>query len=387
MVNILYVIYTYGGNGGHYRSLLTTAEVLRHKVNVLILNIGKKESPIIQSSHLPHKYVYFDKRNWGDVKKQIDDLIINNQIDIVHAYDYISYCASYDSSNNLDKFLVLTKCGGPVVRYGLICPPSENLVVFSSEDYEYFDKKQHIPNKILIPNRVIPFESDQQRIESIISDLNLSGKKVLLRIGRISESYLITINQSIRLAEVLHNNDERFVLLLVGAIDDSHTYKGLKELIREMSYVFFITNPEIVRDAKVIIDVSDCVIGTGRGFMEACSKNKIMFAPSSNEDYPIPVTDANIESIARFNFSERYQSPSPVKISELINHANSEPNSYKWFQRYFDINSAVDKYMDFYSHLRYSHNYSRLKVIIAKIVFKVSTFGFIKPFYKYLFGK
>lgn len=387
MKNILYVIYTYGGNGGHYRSLLTTAEVLKNHVNVFILNIGKQESPIIKSTSLPHDYMFFDKNNWSDVGNKIKEFVRKNNIDIIHAYDHISYCAAFSASNSLGVPIVLTKCGGPIIKYKLICPPCENLVVFSSEDYDYFEKYEHIPHMILIPNRVTPFETDHKKIEAIVAGNNLNNKKIILRIGRISETYMKTIRQSINLADVLHNYDESYVLLLVGAIDDNDSYKKLKEATLKKDYIFFVTNPEMVKDAKVIIEMSMCVIGTGRGFMEACSKNKIMFAPVANSDFPTPVTDSNIEKIARFNFSERYCVEDEIKPEELINHSKIVPDTTKWFQKYFNINSAIDKYLEFYNNLLFSHNYSWWRVYVAKKIFSVSTWGIVKPFYKFLFDK
>ena len=387
MKSILYVIYTYGGNGGHYRSLLTTAGVLRDYVNVFILNIGKQVSPIIESSSLPHDFMFFDKRNWNEVSTKIKAFVKDNRIDIIHTYDHISYCAVYSVSNQLGVPIVLTKCGGPIVKYKLICPPCENLVVFSSEDDEYFEKHEHVPHKILIPNRVTQFESDYKRIEAIITENNLKNKKIILRIGRISETYMKTIKQSINLVEVLHDFDDSYVLLLVGAIDDNNSYNKLKEIIGNIDYVYTETTPERVKDAKVIIEMSTCVIGTGRGFMEACSKNKIMFAPVANSNFPAPVTNSNIESIARFNFSERYCVEDVVKPEDLINHARSEPDSIKWFYDYFDINAATGKYLKFYDTLLNTHNYSKFRVFVAKKIFSVSTWSIIKPFYKYLFDK
>lgn len=387
MKSILYVIYTYGGNGGHYRSLLTTAGVLKNHVNVFILNIGKQVSPIIESSSLPHDFMFFDKRNWGDVCGKIKAFVKENRINIIHAYDHISYCAAYSASNKLGIPIALTKCGGPIIKYKLICPPCENLVVFSSEDYEYFEKHGHVPHKVLIPNRVTQFESDNEKIEAIIAENNLKNKKIILRIGRISETYMKTIRQSINLAEVLHNFDASYVLLLVGAIDDNNSYNKLKEITDNTDYVYFETNAERVKDAKVIIEMSTCVIGTGRGFMEACSKNKIMFAPVANSIFPAPVTNSNIESIARFNFSERYCVDDEVKSEDLINHVKRYPDSIKWFHEYFDINSAKGKYLKFYDSLLNTRNYSKFRVFVAKTIFSVSTWSIIKPFYKYLFDK
>ena len=74
-----------------------------------------------------------------------DEYITKNHIDIVHAYDYISYDAVFDSANGANIPMVLTKCGGPTVRYKALFPRVENLILFSKEDYIFFSKRKGYP--------------------------------------------------------------------------------------------------------------------------------------------------------------------------------------------------------------------------------------------------
>ena len=187
-----------------------------------------------------------------------------------------------------------------------------------------------------------------------MSKHHLEGKKVILKIGRISTYYEKTILQAVNLSKELHELDERYELLLIGSIQQESVNNNLISRIEELSYIHVENNEEFTHNAKVIIDIADIVIGTGRGFMEACYLNKLMFAPCANSEIPVFVNSQNFQSVFRTNFSERYICDAKAIVSPSVfysKYATSLPQSRQWFDEFFDIQKAVTKVEDFYKEM------------------------------------
>lgn len=380
---LLFIVTTYQGTGGHYYSLCTTAKMLCSCYDVTILNIGERLSPVVEKSGLQYKFSYFNFRNYHSIWRVIYNFIIENDIEIVHCFDVTAYLAAIVPAYKTIIPVVLTKCGGNVPgRFSY--PKIDNIILYTREDESYFKihAKYKNTHTYFIPNRVSLFECNQNRINALIGEYKLSGKRIIMRIGRISHYYEKTAIQTINLVRDLHQIDKRFVLLLIGNAPEQDALNRIKGVISDKEYIFLITNSRFTLDAKELLDAAECVVGTGRSFMEACHRNKKMLAPCKNTNYPILVTDDNFEDVFAHNFSERYVNRAGEQpLDYLIENLNKEANSRKWFEMYFSIDEVKEKYISLYSSIQPS------KLHMGSLVFPVfrsiiSSFKWLKNLYK-----
>lgn len=353
-MKVTFFITTFGDVGGHYYSLISLATEMSKHHHVQVVNIGYTASSVLRKCTLPYHFIYFNGINIKEASKKIAEVICSSGNMILHCYDYVSYTLLL-SNNKTSKFpILLTKCGGVPISVKRL-PKLKNLILFSQEDYDYYKKVlPKYTNIKLIPNRVATFASDYERIQKLMSKHHLEGKKVILKIGRISTYYEKTILQAVNLSKELHELDERYELLLIGSIQQESVNNNLISRIEELSYIHVENNEEFTHNAKEIIDIADIVIGTGRGFMEACYLNKLMFAPCANSEIPVFVNSQNFQSVFRTNFSERYICDAKAIVSPSVfysKYATSLPQSRQWFDEFFDIQKAVTKVEDFYKEM------------------------------------
>ncbi|MBO7636563.1 MAG: hypothetical protein J6S89_08285 [Paludibacteraceae bacterium] len=367
MKSILFVINTFSDIGGHYYSLVTTATALSMQYRVYIVNVGEKPAPIISNTDIPHSYVYSDLKNQGSVTRQITRIVKSQHAEVIHAFDQVSYFLSFFTAWRCGIPLVATKCGGPVSpNY----PYINNIVVFTKEDQTFFNSKLNCNESqiALIPNRVIPFQQDKDRIDSLRKVCNIEDKRVILRIGRIDPFYYETSKQSINLAKALHELDPSFVLLIVGNVVDNETLGKMRQDAYGCDFIYFVTDRKFTLDAKQLIDIAEIVVGTGRGFMEACSLGKTMMAPNKGNLYPTMMTDDIFDEVFYYNFSERYKGRdySPTEIIEMINHSKGE--SLSWFDHYFSSSKIEPLYSSFYDNLKPTKYYKIFKDIVKPLL-------------------
>jgi hypothetical protein len=172
-----------------------------------------------------------------------------------------------------------------------------------------------------------------------------------LRISRLGKYYQKSAEQLIRFVKKLRSENINSCVIFVGKIESLEVYEELKILGKD--FVFFFTSDEYTSDAKELIDVSDAVLGTGRSFMEASSKGKILFAPSLDAEIPVLINKDNFEDAFFFNFSERISfnnldlSSNYNQLKNLIFDAQLKKQyatfSYSLFKQYFDSDLLADK--------------------------------------------
>lgn len=378
MKHILFIIHSYQGTGGHYYSLSATATALSDSYKVHILNIGVKQSPVIEGSPLPHSYIYFSGKNFCQVARQIGALVKNESIDIIHCFDIASYLVAIFPARKSKRPIVLTKCGGPLLgdrEY----PVADNIILYNKTEYDILSKQKRFLNSNieLIPNRVLPFECNKDRITDFRERFGLHDKKVILRIGRIAQAYKMTAIESINLAKELHSRDPKYYLLIVGNVKDKEVESELLCLSKDCDFIQIITEDRYTINAKDYIDLAEIVVGTGRGFMEACQKNKKMFAPCKNSTLPVVVTSENVLQIMANNFSERYESTASQSIEQILDIIEGEAESEEWYKEYFSATAAVPKYVEYYSNLLPTklHLSSLLYPIIRHAVSSIKMFS------------
>lgn len=374
--SIFFVINTFSGLGGHYYSLVTTATALSRKYNVHIVNLGERVSPVIEKSGLPYTHVFSNFRNQLSVTRNLIQIISGIRPDVIHAFDQTSYMLSFHAAWIKKIPLVVTKCGGPTnPKY----PYSNNLIVYTKEDLTFFNSRYTSDQNqvVLIPNRVIPFGQDTERISSLQNKLHLEQKRVVLRIGRIDPFYYETSKQCINLIKELHNLDDSFVLLFVGNIVDRQTMQNMLHDAQGCDFIHFVTDRDYTLNAKELIDIAEIVVGTGRGFMEACSRGKKMMAPNVGQAFPILVDQENFDKVFYYNFSERYHEDKETKIDDILVKLNTvTPDSSIWFERYFSYKKIEPLYTAFYASLKPTR-YLKIFTSINKGLFLLFIHGFI----------
>lgn len=384
------------GRGGHYYSLLKTAnEISKHK-RVTIVSIGAKSSPVLEQFH--GKYKHIDYNNiWASLRAVLK-FIKKEKAGVFHAFDSKSYFYAWIASILSRTPIVLTRCGGKNPKY---YPYNDEIIVYSIENLESFKNNKRFKNSNLnlIPNRVDNEEQNHQKIEKIKKHLK-SSALTILRVARISDTYKKSILQSIKLTQMLNERGVPAQLIIIGYIQKKETFN---ELIKHASdEILFFTESEYTINASSLIDVADFVVGTGRGFMEAALLGKVMLAPNANLNIPVLVHKDKVSDVFRLNFSPRYHELTPeedvfteiLEACELYQTKGRQANLIEFAQENFSAENIYKKHLPIYNKakpaklnftnilifsLQLSRPRHKIKKIYSKIkkhaeyIFKLST--------------
>ena len=216
------------GIGGHYFSLINIANEISKKHEVYIINIGIKESLALKHSELPIINIIGNSLLPFFRFKKLKKIIAEKKIEILHAFDIQSFFWARILANQLKIPIILNKCGGPNPEN--YYPYTKNLIVFSKENYDFFTSNEKYANSniSLIPNRVIPFQTDRFRMESLKNKYNLYRYEfILLRITRLSSYYQECNIQLINLFKRLKADGINVCLLFVGTLEDNNIKKSI----------------------------------------------------------------------------------------------------------------------------------------------------------------
>lgn len=348
------------GNGGHYYSMLATAGVLEKSNRVLVLNIGTAESIALERTELEVINIIDPHLRTFSLLKRLNKILKQNSVDIIHSFDDLSFFYSRTVSVWRKIPIILTKCGGVNPRYYPFC---RNLITFSVENTAYFRSKKKFKNShiCLIPNRVKPFTTDFPRVKELQDKHDLHQYDfVFLRISRIGKQYEKSARQLINLVKVLNNKGLNIGILFLGTVVDNHVLEELKKLVLDVK-IKFETDAYFTKNAKELLDVADVVLGTGRSFMEAALKDKIMLAPLKNKAFPVLVTEENFRILLATNFSERgkidnFQPDIQTLKDLLIKKSGRERYLSRMKELYndnFNIESTREYYQNLYNQMEY----------------------------------
>jgi hypothetical protein len=358
------------GNGGHYHTLATIYKELVKYSDIFIINIGTGVSMTFEKENLKVYNVISDNFNYTENKKKIAKIFDSEKPNVIHSYDHF---ALFWARRMADKFKLpfcVTKCGGsnPKVFY----PYCKNIVLFSNENYIYFNnnKKFIDSNLFLIPNRVVEFSTSQERIKQLEAKIPIEKFDIkILRICRIGNAYKNSLLQTINLLNQLTGDGFSCCLIVIGAIENEDIFNDIKGNAAEN--IFFVTEDNYIKNAKELIGIADIVLGTGRSFMEASSKGKIMMAPIKNSNIPLLITQENIEKVMNYNFSERftldtYSEDENYAMIKAVFMQDQKRKEYSHFARlifdkYFNVNNVIEKYLSLYKNIeRENENYTDL---------------------------
>lgn len=347
------------GKGGHYHSLdMISTEMAKH-VEVAIIGLGPGKSVVLQNNPHFRRLIYTDGLPTASVIRNVLQEVKSFRPDIIHCfddktYDFISYILALTGNSHYP--ILINRCGGanspsyPVVKH---------MVLFMQENLEFYQKHPRFKDSklYLIPNRVSPLL--EKRESEIFRKKD--NEFFLFRIGRIGKTYRKTLMDSIELAKRLKERGiSNFTLFLIGTNDDPEIYRQIVELTKDLP-VRIVTDDQVTSKASAYLHYADAAICTGRGFMEACSLGIPVLAGSVNHAVPVPVNPKNFHDFFYYNFSERAVLKEPVggdMLDETIRimldpTVKAEYGRYAsgFFEEYFDIGHAVEKYFAVYKEI------------------------------------
>jgi hypothetical protein len=368
-MKIIYIISTIAsqnnGNGGHYYSLLSTATAIKQIHEVKVINIGTQKSFALLNSNLDIINITDSKLSNYKLLKDLYKTIKNDQADVIHAFDSLGYFYARIINIALKLPLILTKCGGSNPKY--YYPYCKNFINYSIENVEFFKAKNKFKtaNHYLIPNRTSPFENDETRIKKLKDKYNLENyDSVFLRIARIGYAYKNSILQLLNLVHECTKYNIKCCVLLIGTVEDNSILEEIKKYNTET--LFIENDTYFTRNSKELIEIADVVLGTGRSFMEAALKQKIMLAPIIDQKFPILVKPENFNELFKTNFSERGRFSNfndQKNLSDLIDllsnkskrdaFINETNNLYDYN---FNIQEKLSVYDSIYKELKFNRS-------------------------------
>ncbi|MBB5396053.1 hypothetical protein [Mucilaginibacter sp. AK015] len=342
------------GLGGHYHSLKATAQAISEDADVLIVIIGDNPCPTIEKSGIPYERVSSTFNIIAGIKGLVK-ILTKYKPTVIHSFDAKADFFARSASSWLKIPKINTKCGG--ASPNKFYPYQKNLIIYSSEDLNYFSKNEKFKNSniFLIPNRVYKIKDDNERIEKLRP--LVTSKATLLRISRIGSYYKKSLLQAINLIGWLVKQNVDIQLIILGKVEDDNILNELKEHAAGLP-VKFVTEPEFTSDASQLLNIADGIIGTGRGVMEAASKGKMLFTPLKDSDYPVLITENNFDDLVYYNFSERNriegydQNENLLAIKNILQSDDLRKSNIEFVNKTytdkFSIETKKDTYLKIY---------------------------------------
>lgn len=364
--NVLYGVSNFGGDmGGHLRSLKSILQEMtaNDQVNIyLVLFSLKTPKEGIYNFPTPHFHIITNDLTGLScirrMRKDLHQLFAAERFDVIHAFDSNAFYFLRSLSDAKKVPIVLTKCGGPPApkwKY----PACRHITLFSVEDMVNFKSQARFreTNLHLIPNRVKAPVQDQQLIAQLKEKYN--GGFDFLRISRFAKLHEHSLMQSIDLVKYLRAQGIHKRLLILGGVEDQEVYNRVEAAL--VDGIHLETGDAFCKEASKIIEVSDVVIGSGRGLMEAAALGKILLAPNKNLALPVLVEEKSFEPLFHHNFSGRtrfdgqYATENEHNLLELArgNKERFAGFSRQMFADHFDIKNGIPKYMSVYNSATY----------------------------------
>lgn len=345
------------GIGGHYYSLIKTAEAMASTgKQCLIIGVGPGYSRLLSDSGLCYCHIECNGVNLPAALKSLIKVLRLERVDVIHAFDAYIFSLARIAAHLLGKSLVLTKCGGPNPRY---FPVANTLILYTTENAHYFNSKRRYKGSTLhiIPNRATRVSASTKRIAELRIQLS-KDVPVMMRIARLAPLHRESIVQAIGLTNRLNADKRRVQLVLIGAPADPAVHEEVLSAIPPGSLLF--TDDKYTVNASELLDVADIVIATGRGVMEAASLGKVILTPCTQAGQPVLLNEDNFETAFAANFSPRAElttqdsSMNEKLIRDIIDQeafCDYRSQSLAWFAEHFDIRSVIPAYDAVYGSL------------------------------------
>ncbi len=343
------------GVGGHYNSALTTTDALTNAGHeALLVHFGSQMSPLVGSWNGLKTHIPWPSGNTLSAFKQF---WIKSKIfspDLIISFDRHTYLHAriYSLLNRIPLILVIPEGFYPPASDQYF-PHATNAVLFAREQFSRCASHPATSraNIIFAPNRVLEFTTDHARIFELRKKLDPDAL-VVLRICRLNQQYERSARQTIEAARRLRNAGTRAQALIVGMPLDARVVQRLAGLAGSEDII--ITDPSYYTNASALVEIADVVVGTGRSFMEAAAKGRVMMTPALDLDVPYLIDANEFETAFASNFSPRVTFPevSNEQATESMTAMLSSSSERQrlqllarhWFESYFDARSLSSIY-------------------------------------------
>lgn len=370
-MKIAYLIYCRSkGLGGHYRSLSSLLDNWGRNYNTQfnIVHYGTIISPVLKK----YPNVKLIKSSFWLLPEIVSSLryFKVNQPEIIHSYDSYSYFIGRIVSFIFNIPIIYTKCGGSNESYAPKCKYS---ILFSKENFNYLSKKNDRVHYYLIPNRInIPAKDMQVLQEFKKMSASYNYTQIVTRIGNITAYYKKSIEAAFLFTRELNkNNCSQNLLLIVGKQLDS-TLEAISNKYKDILFVLADDSKYTV-EANKMIYISDYIIGTGRGAMEAISLKKNVYISTYNSNIPVKVTSDNFLKFLDYNFSERSIISDSINLDTYYSPSSNDIKLTNYFNEYCLAEKGNEKIYKLYSNI--------MRIKKSRRVFFTS--DFIINLYKY----
>ena len=353
---IMMIIGIFGtAKGGHTWSFRTVHKALSAHHDISVVEISGRRAPELADLPGSHDHVMIDPLQPWRTSKALAQIIEQRRPQILHSFDARVDYFTTRLSNRFKLPLILTKCGGGAKRPNTFV--ADAVIVFNAVEVDLLAKGHGTGPRptALIPNRVEPFDCDAGKIAELDALISHDGLRIL-RISRINRTYADTFFQGMNLCRRLNEDGVPTTIIIVGVVEDEYVVSQIKQ--HGGDQVVLITDPHFTTNAKVLIDVAQINIGTGRSLMEAAHRQRVLLTLQQDSEMPVLVTQDNFESLLATNFSPRNRAKgfSPTANWEAILKLCRDPQqlsefkatSKAYFDTRFDVSVVPEKYEEIY---------------------------------------
>lgn len=240
--------------------------------------------------------------------RQIERIVRDKSIDIIHAYDFHSIMRAFLAAIRLKKGFVFTQPGGP--NTPKIGPRKADTVLFSRENMDYH-KRAGKENLHLIRARIDTTEYCPAAVdEDFVKEKHLftSSTKIVMAV-RLFHTKQTLLKSVIGAARTFADTSEPPRICVAGEgpmlcelQEESRQINAASTAGPVLRFIGPIFKPG---DVARFYNYSDIVIGSGRGILEAMACGKPVVILGENYEAEAVGPD-NVEEIAYYNFSGRH---------------------------------------------------------------------------------
>lgn len=329
------------GLGGHYFSCITTVRELQKKHSIELINLGDFFADSIKNSSVRASFISTPIRSIDSGRCLLYEKMLDFKPDVVIAFDVLAGLFIRPLCSRIACGFVQVKAGGdiPITFF----PRNLFQVHFIRKDVDWANSRVSNKKKLIvwIPNRVETPERDCQALDAFRTELNVSDSDIIIiRIGRISESYRPAFLSAFALKEFLGEHGYPVRLFIIGAIESPHLYDELSARCKGGDAI--LTERKYTYRASRLLNIAAINVGVGRGFMEGCAEGQHMFAVARNSILPARVSDGNFSHFFDSNFSMRAELPevglerdSIIEVANLVLQGKKSITSRNWYERHF----------------------------------------------------
>ena len=336
-MNVLYLVFE-SLLGGHVISAITISKEMKNRgVNPFFAGAEGVLTPEIQKImpfepvHIPMfhgtKHTYFTWSSLSSIKK-LREIVKRRKIDLIHAFDAVSYMHAY-TAGILERVPVLcTLCGGTDPYYNLPYAPS--LIVFSEEQKQKMLKTFGWSDcNVVVLRTRLDLKQITESASSLRDDeaLQLGLDPLLPKVMMISSFDRTKIRSIYKVLDAIENLYEQnfvFQTILIGGKGVLHEEAAAraKKINNKFEAKRVVLTGPVIKAFR-LLQRAEIVLGVGRSAFEGMAYACPVLVVGE-KGYAGTVGPEDIDTIAWYNFSGRNQKEETsterlaVEISSLL---------------------------------------------------------------------